>query len=196
MGDMRYGRPLCGAQRTGRSSSGPGTCRNVAGQGTDHLGIGCCKFHGGNTTNHRVAAVRTEATRRAATYGEPIEIDPHTALLLEVHRSAGHVAWLNEQLKSMPDVADAPGQALSLMYSRERDHMMRVAKTAIDAGVAEREVRLAEGQGRLIAYAIMKMIDELELSGAQQRRARQLVSQQLRELVDSRDPMPAIKSLR
>lgn len=29
-----------------------------------------------------------------ATYGLPVDVDPHKALLEELHRTAGHVAWL------------------------------------------------------------------------------------------------------
>ena len=39
-GDTRYGLVLCNAKRTGRSSSGPGRCRHLAGWGTDHPGFG------------------------------------------------------------------------------------------------------------------------------------------------------------
>jgi hypothetical protein len=36
------------------------------------------------------------AERAVATYGLPREIDPRAALLEEVHRTAGHVAWLGQ----------------------------------------------------------------------------------------------------
>jgi hypothetical protein len=99
------------------------------------------------------------------------------------------VAWLQEQVSAESNVEGVSAQALHQMYLRERDHLVRVAKTAIDAGVAEREVRLAENQGQLIAYAVMKMIDGLDLTAQQHQRARQLVSEHLREL--SAAPSPA-----
>lgn len=34
-----------------RKTDGSGYCGHVAGWGTDHLGMGRCKFHGGNTEN-------------------------------------------------------------------------------------------------------------------------------------------------
>jgi hypothetical protein len=37
------------------------------------------------------------------------------------------------------------------LYQEERDRLVRVAKAAIDAGVEERQVRLAEGQARQLA---------------------------------------------
>src|SRR5690242_9934415 len=89
--DSRYGLELCGAKRTGRSSSGPGRCRHLAGWGTDHPGYGCCRLHGGATRTHRQSAIKKEAIERLGAYGTPIEIEPTTALLLEVHRTSGHV---------------------------------------------------------------------------------------------------------
>lgn len=37
--------PLCGARK--KASRGGGTCRVAAGRGTDHVGTGACKHHGG-----------------------------------------------------------------------------------------------------------------------------------------------------
>jgi hypothetical protein len=44
--DNPYGYPICGARRRG---DGAGlVCLNAAGKGTDHFGVGRCKYHGGN----------------------------------------------------------------------------------------------------------------------------------------------------
>lgn len=39
----KHGYPVCGA----RKKQGPGTCKQKAGWGTDHVGTGRCKLHGG-----------------------------------------------------------------------------------------------------------------------------------------------------
>ena len=179
---MRGGNPICGAQRSGRSSSGPGTCRNFAGFGTDHVGFGRCKFHGGSTRNHRTKAATDQAVAKMATYGEPIVVDPAVALLMEVHRTAGHVEWLNHQIRDVDDVNSADGRSLANLYMREREHLVRVTKAALDSGIAEREVRLVERQGNLMATAILAVLHELSLTRAQYSRAKQLVSAQLRGL--------------
>lgn len=85
------GRERCGAK--GRSGK---ACGLPAGHGTDHVGVGRCSRHGGATKTHVVAARREQAVRAVATYGLPREIDPHAALLEELHRTAGHVAWLGQ----------------------------------------------------------------------------------------------------
>ena len=58
-------------------------------------------------------------TTQIHTFGSAVEIDPGHALLQEVHRSAGHVAWLNVQLEqSSPScLAD---NALVGLYRKER----------------------------------------------------------------------------
>lgn len=72
------------------------TCRRRAGHGTPTPGTGRCRLHGGNTPSHRRRAERAEAERAVATYGLPVDVDPREALLQEVHRTAGHVAWLGQ----------------------------------------------------------------------------------------------------
>lgn len=57
-------RPRCGAKK--RDGSGD-TCKRGAGQGTDHVGIGRCSLHGGNTPAHVVAAERVVAERAVDT---------------------------------------------------------------------------------------------------------------------------------
>ena len=181
--DTRYDLPLCNAMRTGRSSSGPGRCRNIAGMGTDHLGRGRCKWHLGNSANHQIADISAEVNARAAqTYGEPIDIDPGTALLQEVHRTSGHVAWLNGRLAEASSMTDRDAQVIGQLYIREREHLTRVCKTALDAGIAERHVRLAEQQGQLIAHVVIATLHDLGLSSAQMTVARGLVGTKLREL--------------
>lgn len=57
-----------------------------------------CAMHGGKIPNVKAAAERRLAEREALlaleAFGIPIEVDPHTALLQELHRTAGAVAWV------------------------------------------------------------------------------------------------------
>lgn len=91
------GKKLCAA-KTKR-----GTCRNVAGKGTDHLGVGRCSRHGGNTRNHKRAAAKELARIELNLLGLPVEdIDPGTALLEEVARTRRNVRALEELLADVP----------------------------------------------------------------------------------------------
>ncbi len=155
---------------------------NFAGYGTDHKGFGRCKFHGGSTPNHMVHAVTEAVTARSAAYGEPVAVDPMTALVAEVHRTAGHIAWLGGELQRHPDPAAFEARVLLKHYQQEREHLVRVSKAAIDSGVAEREVRLAEDQGRLLTEIIYAVIRSLALTPRQSVEARHVVARELRRV--------------
>jgi len=58
-------------------------------------------------------------------------------------------------------------RGLTLLEEKERDRCVRFAKTAHDMGIADREIRLAESQGALIAGAISRILDALELTPSQ-----------------------------
>jgi hypothetical protein len=61
------GRPLCGADKGFDvvSERHSGYCKRTAGEQTGHYGIGSCKWHGGATKTHQVAAERVLAERAA-----------------------------------------------------------------------------------------------------------------------------------
>lgn len=165
-------------------------CGNAAGKGTDHLGVGNCKNHNGSTPSGRRFA-QTELARRAVqTYGLPREVAPDVALLEEVHRTAGHVAWLGQVVADIEQEDLVWGQVEIVekgsgeftgtdvtykaqaniwldLYQRERKHLTDVCKAALTAGIAERQVKLAEQQGTLIAQVITRILDDLSLSADQ-----------------------------
>lgn len=80
-------------------------CRRRAAPGCE-----VCTSHGGKAPQVRAAGERRlaeeQAARRLVTYGLPREVDPHTALLEELHRTAGHVAWLGELVASLHHADD------------------------------------------------------------------------------------------
>lgn len=62
-------------------------------------------------------------------------------------------------------------RGLVLLEAQERDRCAKFAKTAIDAGIAERQVSLAERQGALIADVLRAVLadPELGLTAAQRK---------------------------
>lgn len=175
---------ICGSKRIGRE----GVCCLAAGWGTAHPGIGRCRFHLGDSPSHQVAAAKEMMIREAPVMGNPITIDPHSAVLQEVHRTAGHVEWLRQVIAAMGMNADDPmsayteeatgiaakgiGKALTQMseagmspsvwmqlYQEERKHLIRAAKMAVDMGCAERTVAIAEQQGQMIAVVLRKVLN-------------------------------------
>jgi hypothetical protein len=180
--DSKY----CGANKR----QGEGTCARPAGWGTDHPGIGKCKLHGGGTQSHKAAA-KTEMARQAVvTYGLPRKISPDAALLEEVWRTAGHVQWLSElvQLADPGSLTQRGEQGVVTesvwvkLYRDERAHLVAVSKAAIAAGIAERQVRVAEQQGALLAGAVNRILDGLNLTKQQRALVPQVVPAALREI--------------
>jgi len=114
------------------------------------------------------------AVEAVASYGLSREIDPHSALLEELHRTAGHVAWLgmkvaelDEEKMSAP-VGGGQGGWPSIephvwirLYQEERRHLAGVAKTCVAVGVEERRVQLAERQGEMIAQVLRGVLADL-----------------------------------
>jgi hypothetical protein len=149
---------LCGAKKKNGD-----LCRAFAGQGTDHPGVGRCKFHLGNTPSHGVNAVVQEAQRRAVKFGTPIEIEPHEALLQMLYLASGAVRWLREEIGVLDDLGAFESRVLVQLYGDERDRVARVAKAALDAGVAERQVVLTERYGAALADLLRAIFDDTGL---------------------------------
>lgn len=153
-------------------------CERPAGWGTEHQ-TGRCKLHGGRTPSGKKAAAKQEAVLAVATYGLPREVDPHEALLEELHRTAGAVAWLQQQVAALElddvthlivtndgaegklEVIDERANVWVTLYQAERAHFMRIAKTCVDVGIDERRVRVAEQQGKLLADVIRGVLSDL-----------------------------------
>lgn len=203
---MEHGksRPGHGPKCGGTNRAGQ-PCGNTAGKGTDHVGIGNCKNHGGSTPTQRRSAQIETARRAVTTYGLPREVTPDVALLEEVHRTAGHVAWLAEIVAAIEQEdlvwgkteevdknatefggVDTTYKAIPniwlTLYQQERKHLAAVAKAALDAGIAERQVKLAEQQGQLLAKAIRCVLDALDLSHEQKARIPEVVPPILRAI--------------
>lgn len=68
------------------------------------------------------------------------------------------------------------------LYQQERAHLVKVAAEAIRIGIQDRQVKLAEQQGALVARVLHAILDGLELTAAQKALALKVVPEQLRAL--------------
>ena len=75
-------------------------------------------------------------------------------------------------------------RALVTLEAQERDRAVRFAKVAHDMGIAEREVRLAERQGELLATVIRGVLDDLDLTDEQQGKAPAAIQSRLRAVAE------------
>ena len=160
----------------------------------------------------KVAGEMERAERAVKTFGLPVTVTPQQALLDEIARTAGHVTWLGNMIGSLP-IEDAVWGRISeehtegvgemetvvdltktvrgarpavwyQLYQQERAHLVHVAKVAIQCGIAERQVKLAEEQGQMIAQVLRQVLEapELELSVVQITAARSMASKVLRSM--------------
>lgn len=166
-----------------------------------------CRFHGGAAPQVKAAAQRraqmAAAQDAVAKLNLRREVDPHVALLDEVYRAAGVVAHLDEKVQSLPEqdlvwgvtelvektAGEFPGTDTTYAaelnvwvkwWREERTHLAKVAKMALDAGVEERRVKLAESQGALLADVIRRILADLDLSPEQQAKVSSVVTRHLR----------------
>lgn len=120
-------------------------------------------------------------------YGSPLDTNPIDALLDEVRRTAGHVAWLSTKVTGWE--LDPEGDVLPdglkdyiTLYQAERRHLVFVSKAALDAGINERLVQIAEHQGMRLADAIESILGALSLTADQRRLVPEIVPTVLRSL--------------
>lgn len=189
-------------ERCGATKHNGEPCRHPAGYRTDHPGIGKCVHHFGRTDAHNRAAQRVMAVEAVNTYGLRRDIDPMTALLEEVQYTAGHVEWLRQQVQRLEandlgwgetETRTASGEKFGSvtiekaapsiwleLYQRERKHLVQVCQAAIGCGVAERLVRQYELEGQIVAEALARALDTLELTEQQRQGAYEAAQRQLR----------------
>jgi hypothetical protein len=89
---------LCGAKTRDGSP-----CTQRAGWGTDHVGIGYCKLHGGDSPNGQKYAVKVQARMDVERLGARRDIHPAEALLESVQFKAGEVAVWRHKVTQLED---------------------------------------------------------------------------------------------
>lgn len=179
-------------------------CKRPAGWGTDHVGEGQCKLHGGSTPSAILAAAKAQAI----VMGVAVDVEPHEALLQCIRITAGEVMYCNEQIALLrPD--EAIGHPTEIIKrtgttgedgdvdveeTREKVPMMNIwiraravsidrlakySKMALDAGVNERRVQVAEGMAGALAPILRDIFTDLKLTPAQQKKAPEILRRHL-----------------
>lgn len=173
-----------------------------------------CPMHGGKAPQVRNAIERRRQERAAVlaaeSFGVPVIVDPHTALLEELHRTAGAVAWLGALVADLDrseigwgrtrekvggedhgTTHEARPSVWVSLWQGERDRLVKVAKACLDAGIEERRVRLAESAGQELAAVLRRVLDRLDLTPTQQTLALDVVPEEFRRLAEGHES-PAV----
>lgn len=173
-------------------------------------GATVCRQDGGAAPQVIAAAERRRqeelARQAAARFALPIEVGPGEALLQEVHRSAGMVAWLEVQVvritgetpdtlvrgvRSTKRVDTDDGWATTTeagpsvhvwleLWQRERRHLREVCRDALAAGIEQRRVQLAESHASQIVAVLKGVFADLDLTAEQQAKLPTVVPRHLR----------------
>ena len=130
---------------------------------------------------HARMAGNVVALEEARRYGAELDINPFVALLQEVRRSAGHVAWLGAKVAEAPTDNDlleewAPWIRL---YQKERGNLTKACEMAIKAGLETRLVQIEEAKAELIARVLLATLESLDLPPDIRARAPQVLREQL-----------------
>jgi len=148
-----------------------------------------CAKHGGASPQVKAAAKRNRdratAQAKLTQLGRPRAIDPHAALLEELHRTAGLVEWLGQQVAALKQdeltwgtvrethgahqdegeksrtVKQAGVHVMVKLWQEERRNFVVVARACIDAGIEERRVRLEEAAGQQLASVVRTVLDRM-----------------------------------
>lgn len=143
--------------------------------------------------------------------GEPLDIEPHEALIVCVQITAGEVAYCTRRIMELntteyvghpesyveeettggehgggtKDVTKKGAPELNIWINARAacmDRLARFSKMALDAGVDERRVRLAENMASQLAPVLQAIFKELGLTAKQKGKAPEIVERHLMTL--------------
>lgn len=154
---------MCGAQ-TRRHTA----CERPKGWGTDHVGFGRCKLHGGSSPSGRKAA----ALARAASLSEdlasaavPVKVDPTEALLLTLYSSVALTNAARHHYAQALDHADDENpidvEAAREHYEDCPDRQQSYAADCVKLGIEAKQIEIIERTGETILALLRDVISEL-----------------------------------
>lgn len=153
-----------GGARCGAKKRDGNKCRLSAGQGTNHPGIGRCRFHGGNAPAGR----KNAAKQQAILLGAPKEINPIDAIVWCIKMTAGEIDFYTEQMAKLEEekwientVMGQQMHVFARMRAEAQERLVKFSKDAIQLGLTERAVKLAEQYGNTISLLVRGILDDL-----------------------------------
>lgn len=182
-------KPKCGAQK--RQGLPGETCTFVAGWGTDHVGTGRCRLHGGNTRNQRAAARAQQAEQQARAALAALDVTPIDNPFTALSRLAGQaVAWqetiagivnqLGDRLRYEGAAGSEQLRAEIALYERAMDRCAQVLGTIARLNIEDRMARVSERQAEIVVAAIEAALASAGVTGHDADEARKVAARHLR----------------
>ncbi len=189
--DGGHGANHCGAKRRdGR------LCEQPAGFGTQHVGIGRCKFHGGSTPTQVQHAAVVAEERSARTIlerlGEPEPLGHPVEELLAVvaeqkawqrilrERLAEHIETVND-LETTDKLNTEKERALVVLYERALDRTGNALANMVKLDLQSRMVQIKETEARDVIEAMVRAIHRAGL-GDHELEIRKSLADELRDI--------------
>ena len=190
----------CGA-RTRNFPYGP--CLQPKGFGTDHPGIGACRFHGGLLPNHRVHAERVKIENGARTLLGREDLTPIDNPLLELQKLAAEVvrfkeilgdkveelgSWTQESIMESEEI-----RAIIGAYERALDRTMAVLAGIVRLNIEERLAKISAAQTQILVEIVEEVFraKELGLNRTQQETGKTILAKAVMSRVDHHHALPA-----
>lgn len=139
-------------------------------------GMAVCRIHGGASPNAKAGALRRLALAEAFEKGDR---RPAWQILADALHAADTL-MLDARMKLQDGEPITVAQLDRFTESLER--AQRFAKMFLDAGVDERQTRIAESQATMLVGVIRAVLDELDLSAAQRALVGEIVPRHLRAI--------------
>jgi hypothetical protein len=96
--------------------------------------------------------------------GQPLDaLHPGEALLGLLRASAGHVAWISDEIQELDDLGTHEAAVLLRMYDGERDRLARIDEACVRTGLKAEEIRLKSEQASFMATLVRSAAKEAGL---------------------------------
>jgi hypothetical protein len=189
--------PLCGA----RKKTAEGTCRRPAGWGTDHVGYGSCKLHGGCTPTVIKGAERERIDQQARKALEgftdfaPVH-DPVERLRMLAGRAEAWMTALEVKVAELTSLRYESNTAEQIrgeiqLYERAMAATGKVLVDLARLNLDERAVKVQEAQVALLAGALTEALAEAGLPPGQRHQITVRVGELVAAAEDQGAALPA-----
>ena len=177
-------------------------CGNKAGKGTEHLGSGTCKFHGGSTPNGHKSAIRKSAEVEFKQLSERLGESPGIGNPeVEAYQLAAKMKqWtliienkmdeLNDILATTDEGGVEHVRAMVEILERAWERYKSALEFLLKFDLRKKVIALEEQQARLVAQTFMAIIlaPSLQLEEQQIDVARQMFADKMMELGPALEP--------